>query len=244
MRISEKTLKRIVFALAVLTIAYLTLQKAMAQVPTSTRARDAINSVRPGLESELERKGFRFGDPIFLRIFKKGGKLEVWVEKDGEYGLFKTYDICFFSGSLGPKLRTGDLQSPEGFYFVNPQRLNPSSRFHLSFNLGYPNAYDRAHGRTGSAIMVHGNCVSIGCYAMTDARIEEIYALADAALRNGQSFFRVHVFPFRMTSENMRRYGKSRWIDFWENLKEGYDFFEREKRPPNVVVSNGRYAFE
>ena len=136
------------------------------------------------------------------------------------------------------------LRGPEGFYFVTPGRLNPFSKFHLSFNLGYPNAYDRAHGRTGGALMVHGDCVSIGCYAMTDAGIEEIYALADAAFREGQPFFRVHVFPFRMTDENMARHEKSRWKDFWENLKEGYDFFERSGRPPNVEVRGGRYVFE
>ncbi len=122
-------------------------------------------------------------------------------------------------------------------------RMNPRSRFHLSFNLGYPNAYDRARQRTGSALMVHGNCVSIGCYAMTDVRIEEIYSLCDAALQNGQRFFRVHCFPFRMTEVNMKRHRKSKWISEWQNLKIGHDWFEKTKRPPNVTVSGMQYAY-
>ena len=213
-------------------------------VPSSARSRAAIERVAPVVERELRAKGLRIGSPLFIRIFKESGELEVWIEKNARFHLFRTYEICTFSGGLGPKLRRGDLQSPEGFYFVNPGRMNPFSQFHLSFNLGYPNAYDRHHGRTGSALMVHGNCVSIGCYAMTDAGIEEIYTIADAALRNGQRFFRVHVFPFRMTSENMGNHGDSRWHRFWENLKEGYDFFERSGRPPNVEVRTGRYIFE
>ena len=174
-----------------------------ADVPSSPRSRAAINRVAPELKQELEAKGLEFGAPIFLRIFKASRELEIWVESDTRFMRFKTYRICSFSGGLGPKARTGDGQSPEGFYFVNSSRMNPSSRFHLSFNLGFPNAYDRAHGRTGSFLMVHGDCVSIGCYAMTNDGIEEIYALADAALRNGQPFFRVHVFPFHMTDENL-----------------------------------------
>jgi murein L,D-transpeptidase YafK len=211
--------------------------------PSSPRSREAIERVRPRLEAALREKGLRLGDPIFIRIFKESEELELWVQKGETFVLFRTWDICTFSGDVGPKLETGDRQSPEGFYFVTPEQMNPTSRFHLSFNLGFPNAYDRHHGRTGSALMVHGSCVSIGCYAVTDARIERIYALADAALRNGQPFFRVHVFPFRMTARAMREHGNSPWIEFWENLKEGYDFFERAKRPPDVTVHDGEYHF-
>ncbi|MDJ0850372.1 MAG: murein L,D-transpeptidase family protein [Myxococcota bacterium] len=214
------------------------------ETPSTDRSRAAITRVRPSLESALRERELRFGAPVFIRIFKESRELELWVQGKGRFELFRSYPICTFSGGLGPKLRTGDLQSPEGFYFVNPGRLNPASRFHLSFDLGYPNAYDRHHGRTGSALMVHGDCVSIGCYAMTDARIEEIYALVDAALRAGQPFVRVHAFPFRMTEANMARNRGSRWRSFWENLRQGYEFFEREKRPPNVEVRGGRYAFE
>ncbi len=214
------------------------------ELPSSDRSRAAIKRVTPALEEAFEEKALRLGSPIFIRIFKESSELEIWVAGDGRFELFKTYEICTFSGNLGPKLQTGDEQSPEGFYFVTPGRMNPFSRFHLSFNLGYPNAYDRYHGRTGDFLMVHGDCVSIGCYAMTDAGIEEIYTIADAALRQGQPFFRVHIFPFRMTSENFRRHADSSWMEFWQNLKEGYDFFEQKGRPPNVEVQNGHYVFE
>lgn len=225
-------------------VACLLSTAAAGEIPSSARSRAAIERVKPSLEDALRAKELRFGAPIFVRIFKESRQLELWLDNGERFDLFTTYEICTFSGRLGPKRRRGDRQSPEGFYFVTPGRLNPVSEFHLSFNLGYPNAFDRAHGRTGSALMVHGDCVSIGCYAMTDAGIEEIYALADAAFREGQSFFRVHVFPFRMTADNMAKHESSRWREFWENLKEGYDFFERGGRPPNVEVRDGRYVFE
>ncbi len=213
-------------------------------VPTSERAEQSIASVEPTLRRELSNQGLEYGSPIFIRIFKEPGVLEVWIKSnDGGFVNFKNYDICTFSGTLGPKLRQGDNQSPEGFYFVNAARLNPWSRFHLSFNLGYPNKYDRLHGRTGSALMVHGNCVSIGCYAMTDAYINEIYALSSAALESGQPFFRVHSFPFKLDSETLSKYSSSQWYLFWLNLKEGYDYFNEHGRPPDVDVSNGKYVF-
>ncbi|WHI53155.1 L,D-transpeptidase family protein [Microbulbifer sp. MLAF003] len=136
--------------------------------------------------SELTAQNLEYGAPIFIRIFKGSSTLELWMESnDGRFKLFKEYEICAYSGDLGPKEQEGDLQSPEGFYFVNAGRLNPWSQFHLSFNLGYPNKYDRMQGRTGSALMVHGDCVSIGCYAMTDTNINEIYTLATEALKGG-----------------------------------------------------------
>ncbi len=213
-------------------------------VPTSPRAENAITKVEPGLTRALSEKELRYGAPIFVRIFKDPGILEVWLESaSGKYQHFKTYDICYFSGRLGPKLKQGDSQSPEGFYFVNANRLNPWSRFHLSFNIGYPNEYDRYHGRTGSALMVHGNCVSIGCYAMTDAYINEIYALAAKALASGQAFFRVHIFPFPMTDNTLKEYQSTPWHSFWLNLQQGYEYFEAHRKPPNVEVVHGRYTF-
>lgn len=221
------------------------------QVPTSERAERSIAKVESSLKQQLASKGLEYGAPIFIRIFKKSAQLELWVEgQDGKFKLFKSYDICTFSGDLGPKLKEGDRQSPEGFYYVTPKRLNPFSRFHLSFNLGYPNTYDRYHGRTGSALMVHGNCVSIGCYAMTDEYINEIYALAVAAFKgknselDGQPFFRVHSFPFKLDQEALEKYKSNQWYGFWQNLKQGYDYFEQHKRPPNVEVKNGKYVFD
>ena len=195
------------------------------------------------METALHAKGLLWGAPVFIRIFKEEKELELWVDDGKVFKHFKTWPICKYSGTLGPKLKEGDGQAPEGFYFVPRSRMNPRSRFHLSFNLGYPNAYDRAHKRTGSALMVHGNCVSIGCYAMTDELIEEIYSLCDAALMNGQSFFRVHAFSFRMTEANMKRHGVSKWINEWENVKGGYDWFEKVKRPPNVTLNGKQYLF-
>ena len=190
--------------------------------------------------------GLRFGDPVFLRAFKEENELEVWVRRRGaaRYELFRTYPVAAASGRLGPKLAEGDGQVPEGFYYVTPGALKPDSDFHLAFNIGYPNDYDRGHGRTGSFIMVHGDRVSVGCLAMTDPKIEEIYTLCDAALRNGQRFFRIHLFPFRMTADRMQRASRSTWISFWRNLKEGYDHFETHQVPPDTRVRDGRYVFD
>ena len=197
--------------------------------------------LKESLEQRLKTLSVNIGNPVFIRIFKDEAILEVWIEHEGEYKHLKDYRICAYSGYLGPKLKEGDRQAPEGFYKVGRHQLNPNSKYHLSFNLGYPNAYDRAHGRTGSFLMVHGNCVSIGCYAMTDEKIEEIYALVEGALKNGQKYVSVHAYPFRMTQENMNVYEGNRWYDFWINLKEGYDYFESERRPPKIKVENKRY---
>ncbi len=210
------------------------------------RAAEAAKRVRPALEKDLAAAGLRFGAPVFLRIFKEERELELWVREPGRktFRHFRTWPIVAMSGKLGPKTWEGDRQAPEGFYFVPPSRMHPKSRFHLAFNLGYPNAYDRAHGRTGSFLMVHGNRWSAGCFAMTDEKIEEIYTLCDAALKNGQPFFRVHCFPFRMTSGRMTAAAGHQWESFWMNLKEGYDAFEQSGIPPNVAVRDNKYRFE
>ena len=213
-------------------------------VLSSQRSRVAVGRVAPSLVRDLRPVGLAYGNPVFIRIFKEERELELWVGKESTYKLFRTYPVAAMSGKLGPKLREGDRQAPEGFYFVPPSRMNPNSRFHLSFNLGYPNTYDRAMGRTGSALMVHGNEVSIGCFAMTDSKVEEIYALTEAALRNGQKFFRVHVFPFRMTERRMNAARSDQWYSFWKNLQDGYDFFDKTGNPPNVLVKDRKYVFE
>ncbi len=196
------------------------------------------------ITERLSELGARMGDPLFIRIFKYTAELEVWIKTDQRYELLQTYEVCRQSGYLGPKIKEGDLQGPEGFYFVTKSRLNPNSKFHLAFNLGYPNKYDRAHHRTGSALMVHGNCVSVGCFAMTDRKIEEIYELVEKALDGGQDIVRVHIFPFRMTEAKMEQYRSNEWYDFWSNMKEGYDYFEEKGLPPNVEVEKMRYVFE
>jgi len=222
-------------------------QFAMSQtIPTSQRSELAIAKHTPLLTTAFNQSSLKFGNPVYLRIFKQEAQLEIWVKDEAKFNLFKTYPICTFGfGGLGPKLAEGDGKAPEGFYYVKANQLNPNSSYHLSFNLGYPNAYDRAHKRTGSALMVHGNCVSVGCYAMTDDKIEEIYTIVNAALSTGQDFFRVHVFPFKMTPENMQKHKDSQWIDFWKNLKQGYDYFEANNHnPPSVKIQNKTYLFE
>lgn len=195
------------------------------------------------LSARLAADGVKLGAPILVRIFKREFELEVWLKREGRFVRFATYPICMWSGELGPKRKEGDRQAPEGFYTVGASALNPASKYHRSFNLGYPNAFDRAHARTGSFLMVHGNCLSIGCYAMTDPVIDEIWALATAALKGGQTRFQVQVFPFRMTDSNMLRHSHNAWAPFWRQLKAGHDLFERDHVPPAVSVCKGRYAF-
>ena len=191
----------------------------------------------------LAKKGMDPDAPIFVRIFKEESELEVWKARDdGRFYHVKTYPICNWSGDLGPKVNQGDRQAPEGFYAISQTQMNPNSGFHLAFNLGYPNAYDRAHRRTGDFIMVHGKCKSAGCYAMTDALMEEIYALARESFKGGQTAFPVHAFPFRMTEANMARYRNHQWYGFWQTLKEGYDHFETTRVPPNVAVCERKYV--
>jgi len=190
----------------------------------------------------LGKKGMSPEAPIFIRIFKEESELEVWKQReDGRFYHFKTYPICNWSGDVGPKEREGDKQAPEGFYTITTRQLNPNSSFHLSFNLGYPNAYDRAHKRTGQFLMVHGKCKSAGCYAMTDALIEEIYALAREQFLAGHESFQVHAFPFRMTDEKMAQHRTHKWYSFWMTLKEGYDYFEVTRTPPQVAVCERKY---
>ncbi len=211
--------------------------------PAAVRALAAATRVLPGLRRDLAAAGLALGDPVYLRLFKQEREMEVWVRKEGgRYSLFRRFPICTYSGALGPKLKQGDGQSPEGFYSVAAGQLNPSSQYHLAFNLGYPNAYDRAHGRTGDFLMVHGSCVSIGCYAMGDAQIEQIYTLVAAALRGSQQQVPVHVFPFRFATPPDKGWQTSVWGPFWLNLREGYDAFERTHVPPSITVVSGRYV--
>jgi murein L,D-transpeptidase YafK len=193
-------------------------------------------------DRRLAERGLALGAPVFLRIFKLEFELEVWMKRGDRFELFATYPICRWSGGLGPKLYEGDRQAPEGFYTVDWGALNPHSRWHRSFNLGYPNALDRLYGRTGSYLMVHGGCGSIGCYAMTDPVIDEIWRLVTAALKGGQPRFHVHIFPFRMTEERIAERTRPQWEQFWRDLKAGYDAFEATKVPPRVSVCRGRYV--
>jgi murein L,D-transpeptidase YafK len=192
----------------------------------------------------MSEKGMSKSQPIVIRSYKKESELEVWKKRaDGKYALLKTYPMCRWSGQLGPKVREGDRMAPEGFYAISPAQMNPNSSFYVSFNMGYPNAYDRAHGRTGAHLMVHGACSSAGCYSMTDDQIGEIYALVREAQNGGQRAVQMQAYPFRMTAENLAKHRLDPNIAFWKNLKEGSDFFEVAKDEPSVSVAGGRYAF-
>ena len=180
--------------------------------------------------------------PIYIRLFKEERTLEVWQQSEtGHYRLQKTYPICNYSGLTGPKLVEGDRQSPEGFYLITPDQMRPDSRYHLALDIGFPNEYDQTQGYTGSALMIHGDCVSKGCYAMTDAYIEEIYAIVDSAFSAGQREIPLHIFPFRMNDMNMEYYSRSPWIGFWQQLRKGYLLFEKNSYPPLVEIMNGQY---
>lgn len=196
------------------------------------------------LNARLREKGVSLTAPILVRVFKAESELEVWKEKDGGFVLFATYPICHWSGSLGPKLREGDKQTPEGFYTVTRPQTRHVGRWPRSIDIGFPNVLDQSLARTGSLILVHGGCSSVGCFAMTNPVMDEIHHLTSAAIAAGQEHAPMHVFPFRMTDKNMTANAKSPWAAFWANMKEGYDAFERTRRPPVVGICDGRYHFD
>ncbi len=193
---------------------------------------------------KMEIKGMSVGAPILLRIYKEENQLEVWMrDHTKRFAFLTSYEICKWSGKLGPKLKEGDKQAPEGFYHVSKGLMNPKSQYHLSFNMGFPNTYDRSHGRTGSHLMIHGACSSAGCYSMTDEYVEEIYAMAREAFKGGQKHFQIQAYPFRMTPENMAKNVGHKNFEFWVMLKEGSDHFEVTNLPPKVDVCEKRYVF-
>jgi murein L,D-transpeptidase YafK len=193
---------------------------------------------------ELDTKNMAKESPILIRIFKEESELELWkVDKSGRFVLLRTYPICRWSGDLGPKIQQGDRQAPEGFYTVTPDQMNPYSHYHLAINTGFPNAYDRANDRSGASLMIHGDCASVGCYAMTDEQITEIYSLAREAFFGGQRSFQVQAYPFRMTPLNMAGHRNSPHLAFWKMLKEGYDHFEVTRKEPKVAVCDKHYVF-
>ena len=196
------------------------------------------------LLSLFKQKSMAKHSPIILRIFKEEAELEVWKQDvTGHFQIVKTYPICRWSGDIGPKVHEGDRQAPEGFYTITPNLMNPNSNYYLAINTGFPNSYDKANGRDGSFLMIHGDCWSSGCYAMTDEQIAEIYAMARDALA-GRPSFQVQAYPFRMTAANMARHRTSPHMHFWEMLKVGNDHFEATHLEPKVDVCNRRYVFD
>lgn len=191
----------------------------------------SVDRVQQAQQSAERTLGAFLGQPVFIRIIKEERSLELWVQQGDKWSILKTYAIAGMSGALGPKVAEGDGQAPEGFYAVSPPALNPRSKYHLSFNIGYPNEYDRAQGRTGSYIMIHGGQESQGCFAMTDAGIEEIYTLVHTALQAGQECIPVQVYPFRMTPERMQAEARSPHHDFWCLLHPGWLHTEQHHAP-------------
>jgi murein L,D-transpeptidase YafK len=196
------------------------------------------------LEARLKDNGFALGAPVFIRTFKTESELEVWMLKGERFELFATYPVCHWSGTLGPKVAEGDKQTPEGVYTVTQKQVHISGRHPKALNLGFPNILDRQYQRTGSYILIHGGCGSVGCFAMTNPVIDELFTLTQAAFRAGQQHIQVHAFPFRLTEANLRGHALHDWYDFWRNLKDVADAFERTRRPPRVAVCEGRYWVE
>src|SRR6478735_4173327 len=214
------------------------------QVSLATNAK-ANQPVPPKLLAAMVEKDMDLQSPILVRLFKQEAELEVWKQaRNGQFALLKTYPICRWSGDLGPKVREGDRQAPEGFYSINPGQMNPQSAYYLSFNTGYPNAFDKALGRSGSQLMVHGDCSSRGCYAMTDEQIAEIYSLGRESFFGGQKAFQLQAYPFRMTPLNMAKHRNNPNMAFWKMIKEGYDHFEVTRQEPKVDFCEKKYVFD
>ncbi|MBN5322780.1 murein L,D-transpeptidase [Serratia marcescens] len=182
------------------------------------------------------------GSPVYIQIFKEERKLELYARMGNEFRLVNTFPICNFSGGLGPKRREGDFKSPEGFYSVDARHLKPDSKYYRAINIGFPNDYDKSQGYSGAYLMIHGECKSIGCYAMTNTYMDEIYRYVEAAFAYGQSRVDISIYPFRMTEQNLKRHASSSYIAFWRQLKPGYDYFAKNHQPPMMTVDNGQYV--
>ena len=196
------------------------------------------------LPGDLAAIGARLGAPMLLRVFKLEREVEVWVQPEDQqtFVLFRIFPICFYSGKLGPKVKEGDMQSPEGFYFVGPAQMRAKSQYHRAIDFAFPNDYDAAQGYTGTELLIHGNCVSSGCYAMTDPFVEQLFELGSATAATAAQGFWIHAFPFHMTVEALAGQQDSPWLGFWEQLKAGYDAFETSRVPPHIRVEGGRYV--
>src|SRR5580704_16817330 len=205
----------------------------------------ASKELSPEMLADLARKNMPKDSPILIRLFKEESELEVWKQDtSGRYALLKVYPICRWSGDLGPKVKDGDRQAPEGFYPITPGLMNPNSNYYLAINTGFPNAYDKANNRRGAYLMIHGDCSSRGCFAMTDEQIGEIYSLGREAFLGGQKEFQIQAYPFRMTPANMARHRNNPSFAFWKMIKEGYDHFEVSRQEPRIDVCDRHYVFD
>ena len=217
------------------------------RVPTTARTSIITKNSGERLRGQFTDLGLELGDPVYMRVFKEESELEVWIKSRHElqYVLFKIFRLTHCAGKPGPKLREGDGQAPEGFYFASSGSMRPDTRHYLGIDLGFPNAYDKESGYTGSDLMIHGGANAAGAFALSPRDIEEVYTVVEASLEGGQKMTPINVFPFRMTDKRMDQAWE--WnpvcLYFWVNLKEGYDFFENVRQPPLVEMASGRYAF-
>ena len=241
---NHRTLVRALLASAALAASVLLAGCNSDEISLANNAK-ANQPVPPKLVATIAEKDMDLQSPILVRLFKQEAELEIWKQdRSGKFALLKSYPICRWSGDLGPKVREGDRQAPEGFYTIGPGQMNPQSAYYLSFNTGYPNAFDKALGRTGSQLMVHGDCSSRGCYAMTDEQIAEIYSLGRESFFGGQKAFQLQAYPFRMTPVNMARHRNNPNMPFWRMIKEGYDHFEVTRHEPKVDFCEKKYVFD
>jgi murein L,D-transpeptidase YafK len=233
-----------IFAFAMVVLATLALAGCGGIMSKSSSLR-AQQSLKSATLTKLKDMGSSPGQAMMIRLFKQSNEFEVWKRTNaGTFKLFKTYDICAYSGTLGPKVKEGDRQAPEGFYNITPGLMNPNSNYYLSFNTGFPNKFDQAWGRSGSELMVHGDCSSRGCYSMTDEAIAEIYALVRESFAGGNAVVQMQIYPFRMTPQQLAVHSTNPNLDFWKNIKEGYDRFELAKVPPTWDVCEKKYVFD
>ncbi|RZL00224.1 MAG: hypothetical protein EOO89_30615 [Pedobacter sp.] len=201
---------------------------------TFERVKDAYQLKWPDLEKKIIGAGFGSEFSMFITAYKQEGLLDIWLKnkKNKEYTLFKSYKFCEHSGTLGPKFREGDLQTPEGFYYINV--FNPLSSFHLSLGINYPNPTDVLRSGKeppGTDIYIHGNCVTVGCIPLTDDLIKEVYVLGVEAKNNGQEKIPVYIYPFKMSEENYKKFIVSypAHTKFWASLKEEYARFNKQR---------------
>lgn len=240
----NRSLVRVLLTSAILATGAMLAGCNSDQISLASNAK-ANKPISEKLLADMQAKDMDPQSPMLVRLFKQEAELEIWKQtRAGQFALLKTYPICRWSGDLGPKIKEGDRQAPEGFYNITPAQMNPQSSYFLSFNMGYPNAFDKALGRTGSQLMVHGDCSSRGCYAMTDEQISDIYTLGRESFFGGQRAFQVQAYPFRMTPVNMARHRNNPNMPFWKMIKVGYDHFEVTRQEPKVEFCEQRYVFD
>ncbi len=253
----RSTIKNMLKSIAFLLCFFLSFQASAQTFKSSQqkceRVKAAYQEKWEELKTEMQKQGINsLGFETYIQIFKKDKIAEVWIrsKEKNEFKLFKTYAICSSSGVLGPKRKQGDMQVPEGFYHISV--FNPYSSYHLSLGVNYPNASDKiiGSGNLGGDIMIHGSCVTIGCVPLTDNFIKEVYILAVEGRNNGQQNVPVSIFPAKLDGKGMEilaeKYSKNtNLVEFWKNLKMGYDYFDKNKKLPKVSVDkSGTYIFK